>query len=51
MGIIARLKGLVGDEEAAEPRYECRDCGQTFETSHQICTSCGGTDIVQLEPA
>lgn len=54
MGIVKRIKRtVVGDTEPDEYTYECRSCGQVFETeeseaSEVDCPNCGDQDARQL---
>lgn len=49
MSVIQRIREAVPTGESEPNRYECADCGRTFEVDappeRAICSSCGNADV------
>ncbi|ELY48133.1 hypothetical protein C495_01625 [Natronorubrum sulfidifaciens JCM 14089] len=46
MGVLTRLRSVV---DSGADLYECRHCGETFDTDRDECRSCRSTEIAHYE--
>ncbi|WP_168927107.1 hypothetical protein [Natronorubrum aibiense] len=46
MSVVSRLRLLVG---SGGELYECRNCGEKFDTELEECRTCRSTEIAHYE--
>lgn len=49
MGLLAKLKGVVGGTPEETETYECQACSATYETPVSLCEACGGDQVTRVE--
>jgi rRNA maturation endonuclease Nob1 len=49
MGLLTKLKGVVGGADAEREVYRCETCGTEYRAPVQQCEACGGDEIVRVD--
>lgn len=49
MGVIDYVRQQIGTTASSEQVVECRRCGTSLDPEVEVCSTCGGQDIVRFD--